>query len=174
MFMDPKITLSGMNFQVTDTVADFGAGSGFLAFTLAQMIPSGHVFAIEINKDMVTRIAKEAEDKNITNIHPLWGDIEILGGSGLADAAVDTVVLSNVLFQLEDKKGVFAEVKRVLKPGGRVLLIDWSDSFSGLGPAPHHVFTKDQAMALLGEFGFIIKNDNLPVGDHHYAILSSI
>jgi ubiquinone/menaquinone biosynthesis C-methylase UbiE len=174
MFMDPSVTLAQVQFRPTDTVADFGAGSGFLSFALANMMPSGNVFAIEIQKDMVTRIAKEAEDRGISNVKPLWGDVEIAGGSGLADGVCDGVVISNLLFQLEDKKGVLLEAKRVLKTGGRIVLVDWTDSFNGLGPATHHVFTKDRALALLAEVGCTIVNDSLVTGEHHYAILSTI
>lgn len=174
MFMDPSVTLAQVHFRPTDTVADFGAGSGFLAFALAGMILSGTIFAIELQKDMVTRIAKEAEDKGVLNVKPLWGDVEIQGGSGLADGVCDGIIISNLLFQLEDKKGVLTETKRVLKPGGRVLLVDWTDSFNGIGPAAHHVFTKERAVALLTECGFTIMNDSLVTGEHHYAILANI
>ena len=174
MFMDPSVTLAQVHFRPTDIVADFGAGSGFLAFALAQMMPSGTIFAIEIQKDMVTRIAKEAEDKGVSNVKPLWGDVEIAGGSGLADASCDGIVISNLLFQLEDKKGVLLEARRVLKAGGRMVLVDWTDSFNGLGPAAHHVFAKDRAIALLQETGYSLINDSLVTGEHHYAILASI
>lgn len=171
MFMDPAETLAACNFQVTDTVADFGAGSGFIAKAIAGMVPRGSVFAIEINRDMVARIAHEAEEGQIKNLHPLWGDIEIAGGTKLADASVDVVVLSNILFQIDDKPGALKEAFRVLKSGGRLLVVDWQESFGGLGPAVHHVFNKETAESLITGIGFTILSDTLPAGEHHYAIL---
>ncbi len=171
MFMDPAETLAACNFQVTDSVADFGAGSGFMARAIASIVTRGNVFAIEINRDMVARITHEAEEGHIDNLHPLWGDIEIAGGTKLGDASVDVVVLSNILFQIDDKPGALKEAFRVLKNGGRLLLVDWQESFGGLGPAPHHVFNKETAEPLITKIGFTKLSDNLPAGEHHYAIL---
>lgn len=171
MFMDPAQTLAACNFQVTDDVADFGAGSGFIAKAIANIVLRGNVFAIEINRDLVSRITHEAEEGQITNLHPLWGDIEIVGGTKLGDASVDVVVLSNILFQIDDKPGALKEAFRVLKSGGRMLVVDWQESFGGLGPAPQHVFNKETAEPLITKIGFTKLSDNLPGGEHHYAIL---
>jgi ubiquinone/menaquinone biosynthesis C-methylase UbiE len=171
MFMDPARMLAACNIQVTDTVADFGAGSGFMARALADIATQGNVFAIEINRDLLARVIHEIQEKQIKNIQPLWGDIEIPGGSKLADRSVDMVVMSNVLFQLDDKVGCIKEANRVLKPGGRVLIVDWTESFGGLGPAPYHVFEKRTAEEILTSNGFTKVSDTLPAGEHHYAIL---
>ena len=171
MFMAPAQTLSSCNFQATDSVADFGAGSGFMAKALANLVPRGNVFAIEINRDLVSRMTHEIEEDKIKNLHPLWGDIEIDGGSKLGDESVNEVVMSNILFQIDDKKGALREAIRVLKAGGRMIIIDWQESFGGLGPAPQRVFNKDQAEQLAKSLGFSKLSDNLPAGEHHYAIL---
>lgn len=171
MFMDPTALLALCNLQTTDTVADFGAGSGFLSRAAAAIVRSGTVFAIDVNREIVARLLREATEMNIRNLQPLWGDIEITGGSKLADTSVDFVVLSNVFFHLDDKEGCLREAYRVLKQGGRALIVDWSESFGGMGPRPQAVFTKDAARALIQKLGFSIVNDTLPAGEHHYAIL---
>lgn len=169
--MDPARMLEACNIQVTDNVADFGAGSGFMARALANIATQGNIFAIEINRDLLARVIHEIQDNQIKNIQPLWGDIEVPGGSKLGDASVDMVVMSNILFQLDDKIGCIKEANRVLKPGGRILIVDWTESFGGLGPAPHHVFEKRMAEELLMNNGYSKLSDTLPAGEHHYAIL---
>ena len=171
MFMDPAKTLAACNLQTTDTVADFGAGSGFVARAAALFVPSGQVFAIEINRDIVARLTRDIAENNIKNIHPLWGDIEVAGGSQLKESSANFLILSNILFQLDDKNGCIAEAVRVLKPGGRLLVVDWTESFGGMGPAPHHVFTQDLAEALLVRAGFIKLSESIPSGEHHYGVL---
>lgn len=171
MFMDPAQLLASCNLQITDSVADFGAGSGFVARAAAQIVTQGNVFAIEINRDIVARLTREVAELQISNIHPIWGDIEISGGTKLADESMDFVILSNALFHLDDKQGCFKEVHRVLKPGGRALIVDWTDSFGGMGPRPQAVFAKEQAKELSARLGFSFLSENLPAGDHHYAIL---
>lgn len=169
--MNPAQMLAACNLQISDTVADFGAGSGFMARAIAGIVSRGNVFAVEINRDLVARIRHEAEEGHITNLHPLWGDIEIAGGTKLAEGSVDVVVLSNILFQIDDKTNALKEAFRVLKNGGRMLVVDWQESFGGLGPVPTRVFNQTMAEELISKIGFTKLSDNLPAGEHHYAIL---
>jgi SAM-dependent methyltransferase len=171
MFMDPMRTLLACNLETTNSVADFGAGSGFVARAAASIVSGGNVFAVEINRDLVARLTREANDAKLTNLHPLWGDIEIPNGSSIENESMDFVILSNIMFQLDDKPGCVKEAMRVLKPGGRLLVLDWSESFGGMGPAPHHVFTKEIAEELFTRAGLTKLSENIPAGEHHYAIL---
>lgn len=169
--MNPAQILAACNLQTTDSVADFGAGSGFLSKAAAALVPQGSVFAIEIHREIVARLARDAEEAHLSNLHPLWGDIELSGGTRLDNESVNFVVISNVLFHLDDKIGCINEAKRILKPGGRLLLVDWSESFGGIGPAPQAVVSKQMAEELCARAGFTKVSDTLPGGDHHYALL---
>jgi ubiquinone/menaquinone biosynthesis C-methylase UbiE len=171
MFMNPAQMLAACNLQVTDTVADFGAGSGFLTKAAATLVPSGNVFPIEIHKEIVNRLVRDAKEANLENVHPLWGDIELPGGTRLDDNSVDFVVVSNVLFHLDDKIACINEAKRIIKPGGRLLVVDWSESFGGIGPAPQSVITEQMVEEYCTHAGFTKVTDQLPAGDHHYAVL---
>lgn len=171
MFMDPSQILSLAHLRPNDTVADFGAGSGFLARAASALVPQGNVFAIEINRDIVARLNREVLEMHIGNMHPLWGDIEVPNGSKIANDSIDFLILSNVMFHLEDKLSALKEARRVLKPEGRVLVVDWEDSFAGIGPAPKFVFNKQSAEDLFAKSGFTKVTDSLPGGDHHYAII---
>jgi len=171
--MDPVKILAACNLQTTDTVADFGAGGGFVSAAAAGLVPQGQVFAIEVNKELVTRLTRDATDHKIANLHVLWGDVEMPEGSKLATASVDVVLCFNILFLLDDKAAVIKEAFRVLKPGGKIVVADWTESFGGLGPQPHHIFTQVMAETLLQANGFKKLADITPAGDHHYAILFS-
>ena len=169
--MNPTQILAACNLQVTDSVADFGAGSGFLSRAAAALVPKGSVFAIEIHREIVNRLARDAQEAHIANLHPLWGDIELPGGTRLDDSSVDFVMISNVLFHLDDKIACINEAKRILKQGGRLLVVDWSESFGGIGPAPQAVVSQKMVEELCTRAGFTKISDTLPGGDHHYALL---
>lgn len=171
MFTNPVETLESCAILASETIAEFGAGSGFIARAACACVPKGQVFAIEIKRDIVTRLTRDAHEYGITNLHVLWGNIESIGGSHLSDESVSFVILSNVLFQVEDKNIAIREARRILSPGGRMLIIDWTESFNHMGPAPHHVFPQAMAEALVTHEKFSILDHKVITGEHHYGIL---
>src|SRR3989344_8934900 len=98
-------------------VADFGSGSGAYVLAIAKELQgSGHVYAIDIQKDLLRRTHNEAAKHGYTNVEIVWGDLEVPGGSKIADNALELVLISNLLFQIDDKRQVLAEAKRILRP----------------------------------------------------------
>jgi ubiquinone/menaquinone biosynthesis C-methylase UbiE len=79
------------------------------------------------------------------------------------------VIVSNILFQIENKEKFIEEAGRILKPGGKVLLVDWSDS-SSLGPQRGMVILKSQARAMFERKGFVFEHD-IDAGVHHYGMI---
>jgi len=96
--------------------------------------------------------------------------MEKADGTKLRDMSIDLVLVCNVLFQVEDKSVVVAEVKRILKPQGKVLVVDWSDSFAGLGPHPDVVVAQETVMDLFEHAGFHLDRE-VSAGEHHYGLL---
>lgn len=171
MFSDPNHTIEQFELQSGARVADFGAGSGALAFIAARAVgEAGRVYTIEVQKELLERLKSEARAERLHNVEALWGDIERSNGTHLKPATVDAVLVSNVLFQAEDKPGLIAEANRILKPGGRLLLVDWSESFGGMGPQPAAVVPETAARELFLRGGFsLVKGIN--AGEHHYGMI---
>lgn len=172
MFSDPEKIMSVLSLKDGMAVADLGAGAGAFSFACARRIASynGKVYAIEVQKNLLERIKSEAREKHITNIEILWADIENRGGTKLKDSCIDVAIVANVLFQIENTMGFLDEISRILKPKGEVLLVEWSDSFGGMGPAPEMVVTEEKARALFAKKGFKVVRD-IPAGSHHYGLL---
>lgn len=152
-------------------VGEFGAGSGHYALAAAGVVGhDGVVYAVDIHEDMLPHIKDAASRQGVRNIRTIWGNIERRGGSTLRDHALDAVILSNTLFQLEDKKAAAAEIKRVLTSGGKLLVIDWAGAYGGMGPHPGHVVSEHQAEELFITTGFH-KVKDFRAGPHHYGIV---
>ncbi|OIP64632.1 MAG: hypothetical protein COV32_00960 [Candidatus Yonathbacteria bacterium CG10_big_fil_rev_8_21_14_0_10_43_136] len=168
---NPEENIKALGVHDGMVIADLGAGTGAYTLPLAEKVgESGRVYAVEVQKDFLTNIKDEATRRGLKNVELLWGNIENLGGTKIKDGACDAVIISNVLFQAEDKSGLLREASRILKVGGKLFLIDWADSFGNLGPTSKMVVTKDSARALCEEEGFVLKNE-VPVGEHHYGLL---
>ena len=78
--------------------------------------------------------------------------------------------MANVAFVLEDKKGAILEAKRIAKTKGRILFIEWSDSFGGIGPHKDHVLSEADAKKLFEDDGLIFVQ-NIDAGEHHYGLI---
>jgi len=169
-FVIPEVVATHFLLHEGDKVADFGAGSGFFIPVLSAAVgDSGRVFACEIQKQLVEKLGSFARMKGLSNIDPLWCDLEAPRGIKIADHTLDAAILVNTLFQLEDKDTSITEMARTLRPGATMHVIDWSESFSGLGPAPTSVVTKDAAIALFESNGFQYERE-YPSGEHHYGL----
>jgi ubiquinone/menaquinone biosynthesis C-methylase UbiE len=170
-FAHPGRNLKALGIEPGMLIADFGAGSGAYVLEAAQLLKkSGRVYAIDVQKDLLRRIHTEAHRQGIDQtIEFIWGDLEGAGGSKIADGILDLVLISNLLFQVPDKPAILREARRILKPTGRVVLIDWSESFGGMGPVRQAVVGKDAALALARVAGFDLLRE-FPAGAHHYGL----
>ncbi len=170
-FADPTHNLEQFGLTPGMHVADLGSGSGFYTIAAAKLLKDGgKVYSLEVQKELLTKIKSEAERNHLNNIEIIWANIEKLGGTKLRERSMDAAIISNVLFQIEDKRTFILEVKRILKPEGRVLFIDWSESYGGMGPSATHVVSKSNAEALFKAEGFSFERE-LSVGAHHYGII---
>lgn len=170
-FSDPKKVVAEVGISSGDTVADFGAGSGAYSFAAAGAASDVKVYAVEVQKELVTTLNREAADRRVGNIEVMWGDIERKGGTKLGDGIADVVFVCNVLFQAEDKAGIAHEACRILKRGGRVAIIEWVDSFGGLGPKQSHLIRKDDVRRIFETEHFTYEKPIFDAGAHHYGMV---
>jgi len=170
-FSNPENNLKYLNIKEGSTVADFGAGVGHYVFHLSKGVgEDGMVYAIDVQKSAVEKLKSEIEEKNIKNIEVIWGDVENIGGSKLRSESLDAIILSNILFLVDSKSGLVHECYRALKPGGKVLLVDWSGSFGGIGPSSNMVVEADIAERLFENGGFSLK-EKINLAMHHYGMV---
>ncbi len=171
MFSDPRHNIDQLGISDGMIIADLGSGSGFYSMEAARIVKTmGKVYAVDVQKPMLERLKKEAQTNGIHNIDIIAGDLEKLGGTKLRENFCDVAIASNVLFMLGDRKTFLLEVKRILKQKGRLLLIDWSASFSHMGPHPEQVVYKDDALRMIKEAGFTFERE-IGAGAQHYGII---
>lgn len=170
-FLIPEEALKDFGLYGALDVADMGAGAGHFSLLAAKRLEGGRIFSVDISKDAISRIAKEAKKMGIKNLHPVWGDLARLRGVPLADDTLDRVIATNILFQVDDRDIFVQEIKRLLKKGGKVLLVDWKPE-SHFGPHTHHRVHYDTVLGLFERHGFKKERD-VRAGDYHYGIMLS-
>lgn len=170
-FAHPARNVAALRVEPGMVVADFGSGSGAYVLAMAERLQgTGTVYAVDIQKDLLRRTHNEAQNRGLGVVSVVWGDLEKRSGSKLPSGSCDLVLISNLLFQLDDKVAPFTEAKRILRNRGRLAVIDWSESFGGMGPTKKHVVSKDAALALGKNAGFELL-DEFDAGAHHYGLV---
>lgn len=171
-FAHPPRNIGALGIEPGMMVADFGSGSGAYVHLMAERLAhAGHVYAIDVQQDLLQRIKNDSHKRGYTNVETVWGDLERPHGSKLVADHIDRVLISNLLFQLEDKHVPIQEAFRILKPNGLIAIIDWSESFGGLGPQKKDVVKKEAAIQHLTEAGFELVRE-FEAGAHHYGLLA--
>jgi len=144
----------GMNF------ADIGCGNGYFTFPASGITgPKGRVFALDISPEMLEEINARVKEENKTNIEVINTEENNLK---IAKESVDLAFSCNVVHEAKDLDLFLKEVERILRPGGRIAIIDWEKKDSDLGPPREHRLDKSIIINELKNIGFkYIKAKNL-------------
>lgn len=170
-FSSPHENVLQVGLREGMKVGDFGAGSGHYARAAAAVVGhSGKVYAIDVQEDILKHLKLNTHERHAHIIETIWGDLEKKGGTHLRDASLDAILLANTFFQIENRAGLLAEIQRVLKSDGKLMVVDWAGSYGGMGPVPEKVVPEHENEAFFINGGFH-KVKSFRAGPHHYGIL---
>lgn len=171
MFSAPEKNIEELHLLENQVVADFGAGSGAYTIAAAKALNgTGKVYAVDVQKDLLTRLENSCKENHLGNVSFIWGNLEKTGGTKLRDQSCDAVIISNVLFQSDDRHAVLSEARRVLRHGGLLLLVDWTGSFNNMGPTPEQVLPEIEAQKLVESLNFTLDH-TINAGNFHYGFV---
>jgi ubiquinone/menaquinone biosynthesis C-methylase UbiE len=123
-FLNPSEVLKKLKLCKNMIAADFGCGAGGWSIPLAKILSEGKVYAIDILEEPLSALRAKLKIEKIFNIETRKADLE--KGTTLLSDSCDLVLMTNLLFECENKKAVFEEGKRILKSGGKILVVDWA------------------------------------------------
>ena len=170
-FLHPERILSYLDIRPGMTIADFGCGGGHFTIAAARKAgENGKVYAIDIQKQILDLVKSRANLEHLLNVEPVWADLERERGSRLGNEAVDLVIIANILFQAEKKAQVIAEAYRILKPGGRLAVIEWDKTPLPGGPSEDMRVPKPAAKSMAESSNFELEKE-FESGSHHYGLL---
>jgi ubiquinone/menaquinone biosynthesis C-methylase UbiE len=163
----PHKILAQLVIHSGSCVIDFGAGFGTYSLLLSDMVgQKGTVFAVDVQKHLIDQIKKNANDTGKKNVYPMFADVEKLGGVPLQAGVADYIFIVNVMNEVNDKRIVFEEAKRLLKNSGRLVIVDHENT-----PLPGvKQFKIVDCEAMAKNAGFK-KIDKVDAGEFAYGII---
>ncbi|MBI2062695.1 MAG: class I SAM-dependent methyltransferase [Candidatus Yanofskybacteria bacterium] len=170
--MDPERIVASFGLAEGMRVADFGSGAGYFTILSAKRVgESGVVTAVDIMDSSLETLRAKAKIEGLSNIQTVRSNLEVFGSSGLSDDSQDVVLLANILFQNPNKQSIVAEARRVLKPSGLLIVIDWRKGTGGFGP-PEDLRTDEEEMKQLIQNSDSFRFQNqIDAGVFHYGMI---
>lgn len=139
--LNPEVIVKKCGFFHGAKVADFGCGHGHLSLLIAKEIgESGKIYAFDILDEALEGLLRKARISGFNNIDVQKTNLASLNSTALRDDVCDFVFAANMMFQNsdDDKNKILSEAHRILKRGGKLIIIDWSTN-STFGPKKHKV-----------------------------------
>ncbi len=166
MFGNPEKIIEDLHLKSDMRAADFGCGSGGWTIPLAEKLDEGLVYAIDLLEEPLSALKGKLEQKSLANVKTVVENIE--KGVSIRDRSVDLVLMTNFLFQVEDREKVISEAKRVLRKEGVLLITEWSpDSPIGLKLSK---INPEEVRELVEKHDFYLK-ESFSAGLHHYGFI---
>jgi ubiquinone/menaquinone biosynthesis C-methylase UbiE len=139
----PEAMLDALKIPRGATVADVGAGAGYHSIRLARRVgPSGTVLATDVQPEMIRMLRQNARAARATNIKPLLCSQE---DTMLPDGKVDLILMVDVYHECSDPETILQGLRKALRPGGRLVLVEFRGEDPGVPIKPEHKMTVDQA-----------------------------
>lgn len=113
------------------TLVDIGCGAGYFTIPAARILDRGRVYAVDRQQNMIDTTLKRAETAGLTNIE---GIVAASTDLPLQDASIDSVLLAMVFHDIQEQSETLSEIKRVLKSGGSLYLVEWDRIDTDFGP----------------------------------------
>ena len=163
--LPPYKTLKYLCLKEDDIMIDIGCGTGYFTFPASQITgPAGRVIGVDISEEMLDELRRKIDGKG--------HNIELLLSDNLKLPVTDQMgtfaLLSNVLHESDDMLTMLRETNRILKPGGRLAIIEWEKRETPMGPPLEHRLHTEDLLALVRESGFTMAKI-VPAGEYHIA-----
>jgi ubiquinone/menaquinone biosynthesis C-methylase UbiE len=147
---DPPRFLARFGLQPGQTVLDLGCGPGFWTLPLADLVgETGQVWAIDVSQELLDALAARNPPAQVRLRRTELPSID------MPDASADLAWVAFVFHEVDPPEDLASELRRVLRPGARVAVLDWRPDADGdQGPPRAHRVTPEQIMAWLCAAGF--------------------
>jgi ubiquinone/menaquinone biosynthesis C-methylase UbiE len=149
-----------------DAVADIGAGSGYFSFRVAERVPHGVVYAVDIQQEMLDEIERRKRERGVDNVETLLGRID---DPGLGEKSADLIFIVDAYHEFSHPREMGEVMYRALRPGGHLVVVE-DRAEDGLHSAALHNMTEEQARKEITVLGFTWLRTETFLPQQHFLV----
>jgi ubiquinone/menaquinone biosynthesis C-methylase UbiE len=169
-WQNPEEILTGAGLVQGNIFIDIGCGEGFFSIPAARIVgPTGHVYAFDINEEAIQQLAIQARKEQLDQLVSMTGTGEDIV---LCKGGADMVFFGIDLHDFDDPEKVLQNARIMLKPGGKLVDLDWIAEPMEFGPPLEKRFSKEKAMTMIESAGFHLLSAD-EAGPYHYLLIAT-
>ncbi len=166
----PDIALNVLRIAKGSSVADIGAGSGYITVRLAARVgPTGRVYANDVQPQMLNILGRRLLDKKITNVTLIEGTFD---DPKLPPASVDLILMVDVYHEMSEPQAMLRHLRASLKPGGRLVLLEYRKEDPMVPIKPEHKMSVAEAKMEVEAEGFTLSKVDEALPRQHILIFT--
>lgn len=164
----PEEALDALKIPKGAVVADIGAGVGYFTWRLAERVgPSGVVYAEDIQQEMIDQLKRNMSDRHLSNVRAVLGGVE---DPKLPKDSLDLVLLVDVYHEFSEPEKMLDRIREALKPGGRLVLLEYRGEDPAVPIRPEHKMTVKQVQAEVVPEGFRFEQSIEVLPEQHIIV----
>lgn len=163
----PHEVIQALKLPPGAVVADIGAGTGYFAVRLAHMLGKGRVYAVDSEPGMVKHVAERAKKAKLRNLDAVLARAD----DPRLPSPADLVLLVDVYHHIEGREAYFRRLQELLKPGGRIAIIDFNEA-SPVGPPKSARIYAPQVKAEMARAGYTLSEEHGFLPNQFFLVFS--
>ena len=163
----PDDVVESMMLKPTDVVADVGAGTGYFSFRIARRVSQGKVFAVDVQREMLSTIEARTKAQRVQNVVTVQSTVTDVT---LPDASVDVVLMVDVYHEFAYPLEMMRSIVKALKPGGRVIQIEYRGEDADVPIKRLHKMTVAQARREMAVVGLVWRETKNFLPQQHFIV----
>jgi arsenite methyltransferase len=157
-YQKPQEVMGALGLKAGEVIADIGAGSGYFTFRLAHQVGDrGKVYAVDVSSDMIRHINRRIRELKAKNVVSILADPD---DPLLPEASVNRFFFSDSWHHIENQTKYLSLMKKILKPGGEIIMIDFHKKELPVGPPMQMKIAREDLIKQMESNGFRLMKEH--------------
>ena len=171
-YQKPHEVLTALALREGERIADIGAGSGYFSLRFAQHVgATGRVYAVDVSPDMIMFLNRRVRDAGVENVRTI---LAVPDDPLLQNASIDRVFICETWHHIDQHPRYLALLKKILKPGGQVVIIDFQKHETPGGPPMEMRISREQVVREFEQNGFRLAREHTFLPYQYFLVFAPV